>query len=300
MVTTDAAPPRVMVINRAKPAGFFSDFTWILSGFAQALENGSTPYVPSRDEEALLGQEVNWQWDWNDFFLQPISDINPHLGRLHHLDPYTHPTVTPRGSQLSNLLAAFQRNSGLRPEIEELLASISSALAPHRTLGIHFRAGDMRWAPAHPTPPSQALMLNLVRREVATGEYDSIYIASTQDSFIRSVVAKFPSVTVKSSHQTAQLLGRQTDPDFSRLLVLADAYMLGRCEKLIHSASNVAFAAKLLSSPKLRSATEINLGVNHPRLPLALAFGTLLWPIYSRKRALSAKLETTSRSSWGI
>jgi hypothetical protein len=289
-----------MVINRSQPAGFFSDFTWILTGMSEVLETGCIPYVPTKADETVLGQDVNWEWSWNDYFLQPIQDLEPFLGGIGHLNPSVHPVSQSKKTQLSNLLYVFNSQSGFQPHVRDLLQQISMQMVPKRTLGVHFRAGDMRWAPLHPTPPSETFMLDLIGSELSDGGFESIYVASTNREFIRKTTTRFPSYEVRSSLDTASEISRATGSNYTKLPVLADAFLLGRCERLLHSASNVAFASKLLSTSALRSSGEIDMGVNHSWLSYSVACGTLFWPVFSHFRGQKAKQVNSSRESWGI
>jgi hypothetical protein len=267
---------------------------------SEALETGFIPYVPTRADETVLGRDVNWKWNWNDYFLQPIQDLEPFLGTITHLNPSAHPVSHSKKTQLSNLLDIFMSHSGFQPNIAELLQKISTPLVPRRTLGVHFRAGDMRWAPFHATPPSEKFMLNLIGRELANGDFQSIYVASTSREFIRKTAARFPLIEVRSSLDTASELSMAAGGRYTKLPVLADAFLLGRCERLLHSGSNVAFASKLMSSPSLQTSGEIDLGVNHSWLPYSVACGTVFWPIFSRLRSQKAKQINSTRASWGI
>ena len=267
---------------------------------SEALETGFIPYVPTKADETVLGREVNWKWSWNDYFLQPIQDLEPFLGNLSHLNPSAHPVSQSKKTQLSNLLDVFDSQSGFQPHIAELLQQISIQTVSKRTLGVHFRAGDMRWAPLHPTPPSEKFMLDLIGREVEEGGFESIYVASTNREFIRKTTKRFPSLEVHSSLDTALELSRAAGSHYTKLPVLADAFLLGRCERLLHSASNVAFASKLLSTPVLRTSGEIDMGVNHSRLAYSVACGTVFWTVFSLLRAQKAKQTNSTRESWGI
>ena len=289
-----------MVIDRSRPAGFFSDFNWVLSGMSCAIEEGFLPYVPSRDEVGIVGREVHWRWNWKDYFLQPSSDPTSGFGNFVYADPYVYPKPRSTKSQLENLSAVFRKHSGIQPDVKDLLESISNQLSTANYLGVHFRAGDMRWAPSHPTPPSAKLMHDLIKRELGQGDFEGIYIASTQESFIRSMRAKFPSIEVLSSLDTSSAILKRAGGSLSKLPVLADAFLLGRCKGFIHSASNVSFAAKLLSSSGLEFAREVFMGTNHSRLPVALTAGTVLWPAFSRARARKAKVAFSTRGSWGV
>ncbi len=288
------------MINRSQPAGFFSDFIWILTGMSEALEAGFRPYVPTKADETVLGRVVNWDWSWNDYFLQPIQDLEPFLGTISYLNPSVHPVSQSKKTQLSNLLDVFNSQSGFQPHIVAVLQQISMQMVSRRTLGVHFRAGDMRWAPLHPTPPSKTFMLNLIAGELSHEGFDSIYVASTNREFIRKTTTRFPSYEVRSSLDTASELSRVAGNNLTKLPVLADAFLLGQCERLLHSASNVAFASKLFSTSALGSSGEIDMGLNHSWLPYSVACGTVFWPVFSLFRGQKAKQVNTTRESWGI
>lgn len=286
-----------LVIDRARPAGFFSDFIWIVSGFAVASERDYVPFVPTTKNACQSGITPHWKWDWSEYFTEPEPHGLAPGGSFEFLDLERHPENVLGAGGLTRLRSAFERYSGLRPDVMALLDSLAIELIRENTLGIHFRSGDMRWAPVHATPPSQTFMLKLIESELRQSKFDSIYVASEDLRFIGAVKRKFPSLIIKSSLDSSNSLGPIVK-SLSKISVLTDAYLLGRCAKLMHSPSNVAFAAKFLSSSALTDSLEIRMGLNHPRLPMSVFQGVIAWPIFSHLRSRRAELLLTSRSEW--
>ncbi len=289
-----------LLIDRKVPAGFFSDFFWILAGFHKAQELNLRPHVATKAGGLQSDLESGWTWEWVDYFAGiPVTECDSSHENLLALDPFDHPNPGIGELPLGDLLKLFLKYGGYRASTLNILKSQEQQIIEGRTLGVHYRSGDMRWAPSHPTPPSEELMLREMGKLLAESHFDSVFIASQDKKFIAKAMRRFPGVSIRhvSSDDLENVVEFSVLP---KLAVLLDAYLLGRCSALLHSSSNVALAAKLLSSETLQSASEIHLGANSRNLLLAGIKGIPLWHVLRRWREKNVSLIQSRRKDWGL
>lgn len=300
MKTKTENSPVAVVIDRLNPAGFFSDFHWVLAALATLDERISWPVVSQRQATILgLDASFHWKWDWLDFFeLNQQESAFVSEFEIQVLDPSTHPD-SGDGSSFAALRKAFLKHSGIRQELTSAFDEALRDIDLSSFLGVHFRSGDMRWAPLHPTPPSSKIMLETVKRQLSARDLESVFFASNSESFLRRVKKQFPQHCVSAldlHNRVRELLPSGISQ--TAAIVLFDAYCLSKTKAIVHSPSNVAVAAKILSSQQLEGGTEIRLGTNAKRLPTAILLGTFLWPFLETQRRRKLTYVETKRSDW--
>lgn len=280
-----------VLVTREARAGFFSDFFWAMDGIRAAKDSGLEPVVHfgladckgQTDCQQLSG------WSWVDFFV--IDGKTPDgidCGALRRIGGKEHPSEG-RQTPIETIRATFRTHCGFNESTKAILDTHRAFPEGERVLGVHFRAGDMRWAPSHPTPPSKKLMLKLIAKELSKNlGYSSVFVASEDRRFISSAKRAFPNVQVVTSPRLEE--GDRGLKFVKQLSVLIDANNLAFCEAVIHSPSNVAAASQVIADSYPNRRLEVHIGTNHPRLPISIVQGVLFFELLASAREKSVQI----------
>ena len=272
----------------------------MLGGLKFADEKGLRA-IPSLGRADPYGSTSEGQkgWSWTDYFetasscgVQPVIPKNPAvIGGLQH--PY--PSIL--DLEPAEIRRIFSDHSQIRSEVRKFVEFNAPFVNGESTLGVHYRAGDMRSYAIHPTPPSERFMISLIRSELSTGAYSRIYVATESKKFIRMVRRAFGNEHEVIHGYKADKSSSARGSYLSDIKVIADAHYLGACRTLLHSRSNVAWAAFVFSDGTLQKAIEIDLGANPSFAPWAIVKGRLLFHITAPHREKSATLKTRYMAS---
>lgn len=262
--------PKLLIL-RDPPEGFFSNYFYVLEGIWVAQNLGLEPIVcfpiSLCASQRKSGSVIE---TWSDYF-----DVKEELGTHHYSeqDSQVH-------SQFLGLLREFtlERISALANECLPLKQKVkeefeaerkrSFGVTPGPILGVHFRGGDMYWHPSHPTPPTMTQMIMAMNTALATGYFSSVFVATDSPTFVKRL-QKRVKVPVKTiAHSRSLNLGWRSRDSVRN--VLLDAHILSRCEGLVHSSSNVSFAARLFRGTPYQHRIQIGLGVNPSSLRIAV------------------------------
>jgi len=272
-----AAGPVHYIVRRCLgwgEAGFFSNYLYALTHIAYAKDRGWIPVVDMRNYRTLYSERhpVNGSLnDWDHYFLQPVDTRTAYAsGRFVLSDGWNrkseyHPIwetddllelIPDRAAKLRATTADYTR---IRPEIlAEFEAWERDNLAGKRVLGAHWRGTDKIVPPPghRPTPPLAAL-LDAIREASDRLRPDLIFLASDETG-IRERLEEELSMPVVSAAAFRLAAGdrrglhlapvRHARPNHRHLLgleVLRDAWLLSRCDGLVHGHSNVINAALL-------------------------------------------------------
>lgn len=255
--------------------GFFSNYLYALTHIAYAKDRGWIPVVDMRNYRTLYSENhpVNGSRnDWNHYFLQPVDTQTAYAsGRFILSDgwnrkPDYHPIremnetidlIPERAARLRELTADYTR---IRPDIlAEFKAWASENFAGKCVLGVHWRGTDKIIPPPghRPTPPLSSL-LDAIRATADELHPQLIFLAS-DESGIREQLEEALPIPVVSAASFRLAAGdrrgvhlavvRHARPNHRYLLgleVLRDAWLLSKCDGLVHGHSNVINAALLL------------------------------------------------------
>lgn len=260
----------LLLINRIRPAGFFSNYFFVLEGIQEAVDRGLTPVVGFAMQGGRLALMRPGQRErWGDYF-DVREDLDSHL----HPNAYKHTHSRPSGrlngfgtDQLSRLA---RTHLGLRARIKLEFDELAEALITARhegLLGVHFRGRDMYWHPNHPTPLLQRQLVSIVKTALANDKFTYVFVATDTPSFVRRLrkCVDVPVVSVPLRGTNRLPLSKS-----SVKRVLIDAYLLSRCSGLVHSQSNVSFAAGVLRGLDFKVRYEASLGRNPSSLLVAI------------------------------
>ena len=251
------------------------------------------PYVAFDCKSTLLPSKSRQpsEWCWTDYFDYKAQQVKPFPsgGDSVELGGAIHPDEKILDSDPKVLRTLFMQNCAVNERVSVFVSEASPGTIGTKTLGVHFRAGDMRRYAFHPTPPSEALMNLVISQELASGKYDQIYIATESKKFVRKAKKAFGSRVPVLHGYSPWSIEVKDGNDINNLKVIADAHYLSRCSTIIHSRSNVAWASFIFSEGNLVKSIEIDLGTNPSFAPWAVLNGTLFFYILASKREKQAR-----------
>lgn len=283
----DETNDNLTLITRASRAGFFSDFFWALEGIKWAHEN-NVGYVVHFGADDCRGPKACSEmsgWSWSDFFLCETQELSvPDCSTLSRIGATSHPSGA-NASSLDDLRITFHSHSGLNSRTRQVVDDHVAFSEEVNALGVHFRSGDMRWAPSHPTPPSRKLMIRLIAEELAADpSYSTLFVATEDKGFVRMARKVFSGVIQVTTSPELGKSGEFASRCAKELGVLIDCNNLARCATVIHSSSNVAAASAVLGGGRPPLRKEVRLGSNHKRLPISVFKGLMLFEFLARVR----------------
>ena len=266
--------------------GFFSNYLYALTHIAYAKENGWIPVVDMRNYRTLYSENhpVNGSRnDWDHYFLQPVDTHSAYAsGRFILSDgwnriPDYHPIqesdstldlIPDRTEKLRRLCSDY---TIIRPEIQESFEFWEREhFADRKVLGVHWRGTDKRVPPPghRPTPPLDT-MLESIRDICQRKNPDLLFLASDEDGILPSI-QKTISIPVISAeayrldagdqrglHTASVRHARKNHRYLLGLEVLRDAWLLSRCDSLVHGHSNVVNAALLFRGSPFAERTLV-------------------------------------------
>jgi hypothetical protein len=251
------------------------------------------PYVTFDCADPSLSSKLRKpsEWCWTDYFdykEHPTKPL-PMVGDFVQLGGSIHPDEKILDSDPMVLRSFFTQNCAVNDRVKLFVSEAKPGTIGPKTLGVHFRAGDMRRYAFHPTPPTEALMNSVISQELASGKYDQIYIATESKKFVRRAKKTFGSkVPVLHGYSSWSVEAKNVN-DLNNLKVIADAHYLSSCSTIVHSRSNVAWASFIFSEGNLVKSIEIDLGVNPSFAPWAVVKGALFFYIFASKREKHAR-----------
>lgn len=256
-------------------AGFFSNWLYALTHVAYAKEKGWIPVIDMRNYRTLYSEDhpVNGTRNaWEYYFEQPVDTrtayrsgrfvLSAGSGRKKRYMPFVETDeklelVPERARKLMSTAADYVH---VRPD---LLSSFEEWERTHfagkRVLGVHWRGTDKRTPPPghRPTTPMEAL-LTAIRNLSDRRKPDLVFLASDEAGIREKIesAAGIPVIEAEAYRlETGDARGlhlakvRHARPNHRYLLgleVLRDAWLLSRCEFLVHGHSNVINAVLLM------------------------------------------------------
>lgn len=251
-------------------AGFFSNYFYVLSHYAYALQRGWRPVIDMRNYRTLYSERkpINGESNaWNYYFRQPHSTRDAYKSHRFILSNCTKPQgfnpiqETDSSCDLNpdiapGLIQMARRDLPLRPEVaERFQQEFGALLGDKKVLGIHYRGGDK-----HAPPPGHRMSVsreNLLAAvdELLLKEPDAVFIASDEEGVSNLIrertnipvvelsACRLPPGSADGLHNQKGGRRRSMHRYLLGLEVLRDAWFLSRCNFLIYGHSNVSNAA---------------------------------------------------------
>ena len=265
---------KYLVVQRRHRAGFFSDFFWALAGIKIADQLGLIPVIDFGD--LTKEQEKKQNWKWSDYFKNPrFTEFENLCKSAVFLSDSKHPNVNIMGDFVSDnqeLQNLFVRYSGFSSQSETVLKNVSKLMLDRSALAVHFRTGDMRLAPSHPTPPTRWQVISAIEKELAERTYDTLYIATQNLRDCAKIKKHFNSKVELLSRKEMKLI------QAGSIEVLADSLAMSHAKTIICSESNIIAGSIFFASHRPRLLILDN-GRNPARNLASLTHGTLSFTI---------------------
>ena len=269
--------------------GFFSNYFYALTHIAYGREKGWIPVVdmqnyatPYSENHPVNGTRNAWEY----YFGQPVDTrtayrsgrfvLSDGLNRKIEWHPFreTDDTVELQTDTSRRLKDLVRDYAMIRPDI---LSGFEDWERGHfegkRILGVHWRGTDKRDPPpGHRPTPDLSALTTAVRDMCERHRPDAIFLASDENGIREAVETAVPvPVLTAEAHrlQAGDARGLHTSsehgvrPNHRYLLgleVLRDAWLLSRCDWLIHGHSNVTNAALFFRDRPYHAATLLESG----------------------------------------
>jgi len=243
----------MILLEEGAGRGFLSNYLTILLAFRELIEKRGVPpgeIFVSSSMFSLYGDPSNW------FAPEKVRSA-AEAGPCERLDTmklwYQLNGLADFRPGLYGELAACRKYFGYNPGTAAWLAR--SARTPDNCLGLHFRGTDNNYgkAPAgHAAPAGLPVFLARVSRELETGRYENLFVATDEEGVVEKVreycllkhrFDKIHSNAVTRSADGAALHFSRLGPPARVKLgyeVLLDAHCLAGCAAVICKASNIA------------------------------------------------------------
>lgn len=261
--------PLALVIWRKDEAGLGATLGTVMRGLQVADWLGALPYVDtsrywtSYSDSSYEGDFPSTDL-WHQLF-EPLSEVTERRleeGRYRVLmTDGRHPTVS-----ALTALEDYRKLWGrvrLRHETSAYLSESANRLGLNSsTLGVHFRSGDMRSAPGHPTPPTFEQVASSVSRALDSMDFQHVFVATQLESELERFRARFGkrvvshpnlrggnetrrSVIPFASRTRAENLEFGTGFRLAREALL-DIFSLSLCGGIVGGTSNITLWAEVM------------------------------------------------------
>ena len=264
------SPTRALFISRNRPAGFFSNYFHALSGIMFAHQNGLTPILDFPIAVSLPGRPLGESGTWSKYFnVTEASTLDEDVvfEKLCITEAPLDLEMVPVEDLFTLAGKYLPLTLELRNELDAAFGAIQSRNLG-RILGIHYRGTDMNWYPSHPTPLRPNQLVSTILESSILSDFECVYVATDTPAVVRLLKKELQRPVITS--QDIDRIGvnpKTVDPIKS---VILDAWLLSKCEGLVHSKSNVSWAARVFRGNEYDSRLEVSLGQNPSKLPFSV------------------------------
>ena len=267
-------------------AGFFSNFTQIVSHIVAAEKQGLVPVVDQLNFPTLynVAEPVEGRRNaWEYYFEQPggVSLDEVYRSARVFVPDGNYPRVFP-----DDYRTFFETHFSPRPAVVERIERYREAVTAKRTLGIHFRGKEMNYAPRHPFAPTAAQIFRFADQLMEEHALEQIFLVTEDECYREAMARRYGSrLLCTDAFRSRRVNSYNLSPRPAHryllgLEILADAELLALCTGLLASDTGpAAHAAR--RSRSLEFAAFIDNGVNAGNYVAA----RFLWPL---KRILPA------------
>lgn len=261
--------PLALVIWRRDEAGLGATLGTVMRGIQISDWLGASPFVDTSNFWTSYSNAtpngLSPALDiWHQLF-DPISEVTEDRLRAGEfrvlLTDGRHPVVE-ASTALQDYKRLWKRVRFKASTASYLSERASSLGLTSSTLGVHFRTGDMRIAPNHPTPPTFSQIAATVSNALDTMNFDQIFVSTQSRRDLEKFRARFgnrvlahPNLRADGSSQVLsfpfadQLLPLASDGIAGLQLAreaLLDIYSLSVCGGLVGGTSNMTLWAEVI------------------------------------------------------
>ena len=271
------------VIERPKPGGFFSNFFSVLVGLEECHQNGLAPVIgvnqvvrPSGVFTTLLRRNIVL-YNFETYFHLRIIDKRLDLKMpVEKRDSGFSPELL-LGKGALVVGDAYRRNLDLTPYVREILIEVMDemGLTNRRFISAHSRFSDMSWTPSHPTPPKPIAVFSRALSESVLLGCPVIFVSADSSKAVKRfhrLGSKRVQVLSLSNYGGRFKKDLEQDPN---LQVLLEALIHSQSEAMVHSNSNVSFAARVFRGHGTWRRISFDCGTNPSSLPIAVLRSSL-------------------------
>jgi len=267
------------IIWRKDRAGFFSIVAGIMGHIKYAVNNDLIPVIDLENFSCLYSEKKTINGEKNVFNYYFKSSWSEELEDIYKsgnfiLSGGDYPknftmSVSSDPKLLSIWNSFFVLNDSTKRYVQETFVSLN---INERTLGVHFRGQELRRARSHPMPMSLKQAKYLISKELASGNFDKVFIVTEGSNYLRSLEKKFPGKIIFSDSFRTRYFNAYTFPlrhhHYYRLglEILTDMILLSKCGGLISASSNVSEMSILLNNGRYQPNIQIRNGVNSDRI----------------------------------
>ena len=267
--------------------GLFSLYSSVLCHLHLADRHRLIPVVDfanfatEYNDAQFTGSMNAWEYYFcpvSDFELREVySSKNVILSSIGY--PQGYPMSVTGMPELQAVSAKYIR---VLPDIwAQALRCYETDIKSHHVLGVHFRGQEMRTAPGHWFPPTKTQMVEAIRRAIATGGFNRIFIVTEDAGYLEFLRRQFGQLIIASDHYRTfganayRIYPRQTHKYRLGREILVDTIILSLCNGFIGCTSNVAEGAIFLNAGNFCYLHRIDNGPNSDNAFLA----KYLWSI---------------------
>jgi len=266
------------VIERSKPGGFFSNFFTVLVGLEECQQKGLEPIIgvnqvvrPSGVFTTILGRNIV-PYDFETYF---------HIRAIDKQQALKMPVDTSDSSHCAELLLdrgalvvgdAYRRNLDLTPYVREIFIGVMAEmeLTTRRFISAHSRFSDMSWTPSHPTPPKPTAIFSMALSESVLLGCTVIFVSADSAKAVKKFHKRgTKQVQVLSLSHYGGRFKKDLEQD-PNLQVLVEALIHSQSEAMVHSNSNVSFAARVFRGNDTWRRISFDCGTNPNSLPISV------------------------------
>lgn len=250
--------------------GFFTNFNAVLDWLAFGDEHGLAVGVDWRHDGADAGWDFHYgagsdnRWD---AFFEPLPsaprdaiavDVNwtPTLGGFRSYRLYRKLEGGREPAELPRLRAALRRHVRLLPHLQRRIEDMARGFDGYAMIGVHLRNPlGSRGAYSY-IPKTEVFLREIDRavREIGSTRDWRIFAASDRDGLIEEVAERYPGRVLSQSgvlraarRSSVEIHASAVGAHDQGADVIADCWLLSRCERLIGVQSAVVLAACVLN-----------------------------------------------------
>ncbi len=265
------------IICRPHPAGFFSDYFYVLGHIALAEKFNLKPFV-DMENYPFLYQDIppyrGIKNGWEQFFTQNHSIDEAYSKQFILCEekyPYSlvpHYSTTnilnegyPTKKQIKNLNYLIEKYAPIRREILSDFNDICEVNDIENCVGVHIRGTDMKHTKGHNRPESLEDNIMRIQKLLDTYKFNKIFLCTDEENIVNSVKRAFADVVEVVCLNSYRSTGTEgihleknpiVERDYHKYNmgyeVLRDAYLLSKCKALVCGKSNVAYAAMVFNN----------------------------------------------------
>ena len=242
-----------------KGSGFFSNFSSVLCHLKIADDAGMIPVVDFQNFKTQYSEKNTIHNTGNawEYYFKPVSPYTldeVYKSKNVFFGTGTYPvSIGYNITEIEGLAEIYKKYIFLQPSVEEMIHSYSKKFNfGDKTLGVHFRGQEMKYAPKHPFPPSEKQMFKYTDEILKKYKLEKIFIVTEDQVYLDLFIEKYGNkVLYTDSFRTKKVNAYNLSPRENHryllgLNVLIDAFLLSKCNGLLCGDSNVSEFARFI------------------------------------------------------